>query len=127
MILCQFQIFGEGATSAHNTLLNVYKNGAVPTTGSYLGYNSEGGNTSWSGIAMAHPYDSSDNNDSTPYTQSFMYHDFPATTNTLTYAPGVKDSNAQNYAFYINRTVGSTGTGSYEVGVSFATVWEIAQ
>lgn len=127
MILCQFQIFGEGATSAHNNLLNVYKNGVVPTTGSYLGYNSEGGNTSWSGIAMAQPYDSADNNDSTPFTQSFIYHDFPNTTNTITYAPGIKDSNASNYSFYINRSGGSSGTGSYEVGVSYSTVWEIAQ
>jgi hypothetical protein len=127
MILCQFQIFGEGATTAHNNLFNVYKNGSVPTTGSYLGYNSEGGNTSWSGISIGQPYDSADNNDSTPSTQFFTYHDFPATTNTLTYAPGIKDSNASNYTYYINRCVGSSGTGSYEVGVSYSTVWEIAQ
>ena len=127
MILCQFQIFGEGTTSSHNYLFNVYKNGSVPTTGNYLGYNSEGGNTSWSGIAMVESYDSSANSASTPDSKMFMYHDFPGTTNTLTYAPGIKDSNASNYTYYINRTASDPGSGSYEVGVSYSTVWEIAQ
>ena len=127
MIVCQFQIFGEGTTNAHNYLFNVYKNGSVPTTGSYLGYNSEGGNTSWSGIAMVQSYDSSGNSESTPSTRMFMYHDFPNTTNAIIYAPGIKDSNASNYNFYINRPVSSSGEGSYEVGVSYSTVWEIAQ
>jgi len=122
MILCMFQIFGE--PSNHNTIFKVFKNGTVPT-GTYAGFNTTSGETSWSGIAMALPYETDYN--STPFSQTFYYHDFPNSTSQQTYAPGVKDSNNNNRTWYLNRPAGSAGTGIYETGVSFAIAWEIAQ
>jgi len=126
MIVCQFQIHLEISTGEHNMLFNVYKNGAVPT-GTYAGFNNVAGNNIWSGIAMCVKYDSAQNSDSTPDTTLFTYHDFPGTTNTLTYAPGIKSSDTGNRTFYINRTVASTGQNGYEIGTSYSIVWEIAQ
>lgn len=122
MIVCMFQVFGEG-DSTHDYIMRVFKNGAI-ATGTYAGFNTEAGNNHWSGIAMALPYEGDYN--STPHQSVFYYHDFPATTNALTYAPGVKDSYGTSRNYYINRTAGSTGTNGYENGVSFAIAWEIA-
>ena len=127
MILCQFQIHSEISTNDWDAMFTVYRNGVVPT-GTYAGFNTTVGNALWSGLSMTNPYDSSNNVDSTPFTSSFIYHDFPSTTNTLTYAPGIKTSNAGTIkTIYLNRTYTSTGTTSYEAGVCFSTVWEIAQ
>jgi hypothetical protein len=123
MILCMFQLFGEGV-STHEYVMRVFKNGAI-ATGTYAGFNTDAGNQHWSGMAMALPYEGDYN--STPHQSVFYYHDFPNTTNAITYAPGIKDGNGSNYTYYINRPVGSTGQGSYEVGVSFSIAWEIAQ
>jgi hypothetical protein len=123
MILCQFFSFGEGA-STHNYVYNVYKDGAVPT-GTYAGYNTTNGNQTYSGIAMALPYETDYN--STPFGTTFFYHDFPGDTSAHTYAPGVKESSGTNYTWYVNRTVGSAGAGGSENGVSFSIAWEIAQ
>lgn len=127
MIICQFQVHFEMSTSEWDAMFTVYRNGAVPT-GTYAGFNTVIGNNNWSGLSISSYYDSSNNADSTPNTQSFMYHDFPSTTNTLTYAPGIKTSSPSTVkTFYINRTVSSLGSSSYEAGVCFSTVWEIAQ
>lgn len=127
MILCQFQISAELSGNDWDAMFTIYKNGVVPT-GTYAGFNTVVGNALWSGLSMTGPYDSTNNVDSTPWTQSFVYHDFPNTTNTLTYAPGIKTSNSGSVkTFFINRTSSSLGTASFEVGVCFSTVWEIAQ
>jgi len=127
MILCQFQVHLELNSADWDAMFTVYRNGAVPT-GVYAGFNTVVGNANWSGLSITSYYDSTNNADSTPNTQSFMYHDFPNTTNTLTYAPGIKTSNSGSVkTFYINRTVSSLGAASYEAGVCFSTVWEIAQ
>jgi hypothetical protein len=123
LIVCQFQVHSEGA-STHDYILRVFKNGAVPT-GTYAGYNTAAGDQHWSGIAMPLPYETDYN--STPFTQNFMYYDFPNSTSTVTYAPGVKNTNGASYVYYVNRTVGSTGTTNYENGVSLSIAWEIAQ
>lgn len=126
MILCQFQIHSEISTNDWDAMFTVYRNGAVPT-GTYAGFNTTLGNALWSGLSMTNPYDSSNNTESTPFTSSFIYHDFPGTTNVLTYAPGIKTSNGGAIkTIYLNRSVG-TGNASFEVGVCFSTVWEIAQ
>ena len=122
MILCMFQIFGE--PSNHNTIFKVFKNGTVPT-GTYAGFNNVSGETSSSGIAMAMPYETDYN--STPFSQTFYYHDFPNSMSQQTYAPGVKHGSNSNQTWYLNRTAGSTGQNNYETGVSFAIAWEIAQ
>lgn len=121
LLFFNFQVHGE-LSGTHELMFTVHKNGTVPT-GTYSGQNSYQGTQTWSGIAMALPYES--DYSSTPFTQSFQYHDVPGVTSTLTYAPGLRGNSAQTY--YLNRTVGSAGTTSYETGVSFATVWEIAQ
>jgi hypothetical protein len=123
LIICQFQVHGEGASS-HNYIFRVFKNGSVPS-GTYAGYNTAAGDQQWSGIAMALPYES--DYSSTPFTQNFMYYDFPGSTSPITYAPGVKESGGVSYVWYLNRTVSSTGTTNQENGVSLSIAWEIAQ
>lgn len=124
MIICMFQIFGEGASS-HNYIFRVFKNGSLPT-GTYAGLNNETGNTNWSGIAMALPYES--DHDSTPHQSVFYYHDFPGSTNAVTYAPAIKNTDGGgSYTYYVNRSVNSSQSNSYENGVSFSIAWEIAQ
>lgn len=123
LIICQFQVHGEGASS-HNYIFRVFKNGTVPA-GTYAGYNTAAGDNHWSGIAMALPYET--NYASTPFTQNFMYYDFPGVTSELTYAPGVKESGGVSYVWYLNRTVSSTGATNQENGVSLSIAWEIAQ
>ena len=123
LIICQFQVHGEGA-SDHNYIFRVFKNGSVPA-GTYAGYNIAAGDNHWSGVAMALPYEG--DYSSTPFTQNFMYYDFPGSTSALTYAPGIKVSSATSYVWYLNRTVSSTGTTNQENGVSLSIAWEIAQ
>jgi hypothetical protein len=123
LIYCIFQIFGEGQ-STHDYIYRVFKNGAVPT-GTYAGFNTVSGDQHYSGIAQALPYEGDYN--STPYATTMQYHDYPGTSGTaITYAPGVKDSYGTSRVYFVNRTVGTPQNG-YEVGVSFATAWEIAQ
>ena len=127
MILCQFQVHLEMNSAEWDAMFTVYRTGSVPT-GTYAGFNTVIGNALWSGLAVTASYDGVNNASTTPYTQSFIYHDFPGTTNTLTYAPGIKTSDPTAKTFYINRTTSSsTGGNSNEMGVSFSTVWEIAQ
>ena len=123
MILCTFQVHGEGSAT-HDYIMRVYKNGALPS-GAYAGYNSVSGLVSYSGIASPMPYET--DYSSTPFTQTMHYHDFPGNTSTTTYAPGVTDSAGTARTYYINRTVGSTGTSGHETGVSFSIAMEVAQ
>ena len=122
LIICQFQVHGEGSTT-HDYIYRVFKNGSVPT-GTYAGFNTAAGDQHWSGIAMALPYETDYN--STPFTQNFMYYDFPNSTSAITYAPGVKDTYGTSRVYYVNRTVGASQAG-YETGVSLSIAWEIAQ
>lgn len=126
MIYCMFQIHGEGSSGEHNLMFNVYRSGSVPT-GTYSAFNTVTGNQIWSGVSMCAPYDSAQNSDSTPFTQTFFYHDFPLTTSALTYSPGVKSTDNASRTFHVNRCVGSTGASAYEIGVSYTILWEIAQ
>ena len=122
-----FQVFGEGGpsnASTHNFIMTVYKDAVVPS-GSFSGFNREGGNAIWSGMAMALPYETDYN--STPHQSVYYYHDFPGSTNPITYAPGVKSTDGSSYTYFINRTAGSLGTSGYENGTSFSIAWEIAQ
>lgn len=123
LIMCFFMVSGE-SSSTHNIIFNVYKDGSVAQS-PYTGYNSDAGQQSYSGVAMALPYEGDYN--STPFTQTFMWFDEPGNTNAHTYAPGVKESNNNNYTWYLNRTVGSTGTGSYETNISMSIAWEVKQ
>lgn len=122
LILCMFQVHGE-CGSTHDIIYRVYKNGSIPS-GSYAGYNTGVGDTPYSCISQALPYEGDYN--STPFTKCFFYHDFPGSVATQTYCPGVKESYNSNYTWYLNRAVGSPQNG-YECGVSFSIAWEIGQ
>jgi hypothetical protein len=126
MIICQFQIHGEGSSGEHNLMFNVYRNGSIPT-GTYSAFNTVAGNNIWSGVSMATIYDSAQNSDSTPTTQTFFYHDFPNTNSNLIYSPGVKSTDGTSRTFVVNRSIGSLGGSASEVGISYSMVWEIAQ
>ena len=123
LILCTFQIHGEGA-STHDYIYTVFKNGSMPG-GTYAGYNTAQGNQYWSGIAQALPYES--DYSSTPFTQHMTYFDFPNSTSEQLYAPGIRNAQGSNYTYYINRTVGSTGSANHEFGVCMSIAMEIAQ
>lgn len=122
LILIQWQLHGEGA-STHDYVYNVWKNGAIPT-GTYAGYNTASGNTAYSGVAQAMPYEGDYN--STPFTQHMQFIDYPNTTSAVIYGPGIKDSYSAARTWYLNRAVATPQNG-YEVAVSFVTAWEIAQ
>lgn len=122
MIFCQFMMFGEGS-GTHEYMYRIFKNGAQ-ATGSYPGYNSVQGTNYWSGLSMAIGYETDYN--STPDTRTFFYFDYPGSTASVTYAPALVNSGGSSSTWYMNRTAGSTGTGSYETGVSIGIIWEIA-
>jgi hypothetical protein len=123
MIVCTFQIFGEGA-STHDYNMTVFKNGAVPD-GPYAGYNNRADRQFWSGYAMPLPYET--DYSSTPFTSTMRYFDFPNTTNEITYAPGIQNSAGTSYLWYLNRCVSGLGSTNVENGVSVSMAWEIAQ
>lgn len=123
MILCTFQVSGEGS-GTHDYIMRVYKNGIIPS-GVYAGFNNVSGLQAYSGIAMPLPYEV--DYGSTPFTQTMSYHDFPGSTSTIFYAPGVIDTNGTARTYYINRTVASAGAANYETGVSFSIAMEVAQ
>lgn len=123
MIYCTFQVHGEG-DGTHDYVYLIFKNGSA-AAGSYPGYNSVDGNQTWSGISQALPYEGDYN--STPFTKTFHYIDFPGSTSTVFYAPAVRDSYGTNRTWYVNRTVGSAGQGGHETAVSYAIAMEVAQ
>jgi hypothetical protein len=93
--------------------------------GTYAGYNNDAGNQNWSGIAQALPYETDYN--STPFTQTFTYFDFPNSNTEQLYAPGIRNAAGTNYSYFINRTAGSAGAANHERGVSMSIAMEIAQ
>mgnify|MGYP000579564851 CR=1 FL=1 len=66
-------------------------------------------------------------NNSTPTYKNMTYVDLPNSTSALTYGLGVRSSTGSNYTLYVNRTTGSGGTDSYETGVSWCIIKEIAR
>jgi hypothetical protein len=79
----------------------------------------------WGSMAVT-PYDRGDNS-STPQKVTLMWMDIPGTTDMITYGVGFRSGGAGDPTCYFNRTASSTGTDSYEVGVSTGLAWEIAQ
>jgi hypothetical protein len=56
-----------------------------------------------------------------------LYIDTPQSTNAVTYQLAVGGSGASAYTFYLNRTVGNTGSDNQEIMVSSVVAWEILQ
>lgn len=121
IILCQFQVFAE--TPSIDNIYRVFKNGNLIEF-PQPSFNSVIGNQHWSGISMIGYYETDYN--STPFTTLFYYYDVPGTTSEIFYAPAIKNSSGSNVTITINRTIGATAS-AYEVGVSYTTLWEIAQ
>ena len=67
-----------------------------------------------------------ENNESTPF--NFGFHglvDSPSTTSAITYTIQIRKPSTSS-TFYYNRTLGSSDTSSYERGLSWITVMEVA-
>lgn len=121
LLLVQWMINGEVHQDVNFVL---HRDNELITTAGYTGYNSQGGNARWSGIATGY-YDQ--NQDSTP-SNWFIQFAVPAVTISPTVLSlAVRSSSGSDYTFALNRTVSSTGADSYEAGISTGTIWEIAQ
>ena len=92
--------------------------------GTVVGFNTEVGNTRWSGIGVSE-YGHGFDNDSTPSYLHLCYVDLPGTVGPHAYSLGVRSSTGTNYTVRINRALNGFGD-SYEGGVSWCMVQEIA-
>ncbi len=120
LLLVQWQVMYE---SDYNSVFRVYRDNGLVYTSGYQGYNENDGNT-WSGVASLQ-YDT--DVASTPSNQLVQYFVPAGSTNTTTLQLSVRSSIPSAATFYLNRSVNSAGTGAYEIGVSTAVIWEIAQ
>jgi hypothetical protein len=96
----------------------------VTRDGNPLTDSSNSSNTRWAGIT-AESYDS--DNNSTPDNTYIRIIDFNTQSTSTTYELRVRSSDSSQPTCYLNRTVGSTGTDSYEAGLSSGVAWEIWQ
>lgn len=104
----------------YDTTFQALRNGSV------VGYNTDAGNVRYSGIGSG-DYEYGWDLNSTPSYKNMTYVDLPNTTSATTYGLGVRSSTTGNYTMYLNRTAGSSGTDSYETGVSWCIIREIAR
>jgi len=101
----------------HDTSFLVHQNGSL------IGYNTNRGNTRWSGI-LTPAYDN--NYNSTPQNNSINWFVKAGNTTSRYYDLAVRSSSGGNYTFSLNRTLGSTGTDGHEIGISFGFAREIS-
>jgi hypothetical protein len=94
--------------------------------GTVIGFNSADGNIRWSGIGVGE-YEHTFDNSSTPTYMNLAYVDIPGTVGPHTYSLGCRSSSGANYTVHINRTVAQVGTDSYETGVSWCIIEEVAR
>lgn len=109
-----------GYESNYNGVFNIFKNGTILSNG----YNTEIGNTHYSGYASA-AYDS--DVASTPNRITITYFDTPNSTSELTYGISFRSASGSNQSIFINRAVASGGGTDYENQVSLGYIMEIAQ
>lgn len=120
LLIVQWQVMYE---TDYNSVFRVYRDGGLVYQSGYQGYNENDGNT-WSGVAPA-VYDT--DTASTPQV-SFIQYIVPAnSTAGTTLQLSIRSSIPTGATFYLNRTVNSGGASAYEMGVSTAVCWEIAQ
>lgn len=120
LLIVQWQVSYE---TDYNSVFRVYRDGGLVYTSGYQGYNENDGNT-WSGVAPA-AYDT--DTASTPAVTFIQYFVPSGSTSSTTLQLAIRSSNPTGATFYLNRSVNSAGTGAYEIGVSTAVCWEIAQ
>jgi hypothetical protein len=118
-IICNWMINGE---VIYNTVWLVHRDGALITTAGEEGRNSIS-NNQWVGFSPS-VYDANDQS-STPSTYTIQYSQIAGSTDTRTYAPAIRSSEATAYTFYLNRTVASTGAAAYENMVSTGVLYEV--
>ena len=116
MVYCQWWLFYE---SHHDITFQAQRNSTV------IGFNNEVGNVRWSGIGAAE-YEHSFDLASTPSYLHMCYVDFPGTVGPHTYSLGCRASAGTNYDLRVNRSY-SSFSDSYEAGVSWVVIEEIAQ
>lgn len=116
LVYIKWWIFYE---AHHNITFQAKRNDVV------VGFNTEAGDVRWSGIASAE-YEHSHDQGSTPSYAHFCYIDEPGTVGIHTYSLGSRSSSSANYQVRMNRSW-SNYTDSYEAGVSWAMIEEIAQ
>lgn len=120
-IYVQWWLFYE---SHHDIMFQGLRNG-TQISGVFASFNTQAGQQPWSGLASAE-YEHSFDQSSTPSYEHMCWMDQPGSVGPHTYSLGSTCSNGNNYSIQINRTWSSTGSDSYEVGVSWAMIEEIA-
>lgn len=103
----------------HTSIFKLFRNTNGANT--QIGNNATDSNY-WSGLWV--PGYDVDNN-STPRTSTLMFLDSPASTNTCTYQLMIQSAGSGATTFYLNRSVGSAGQASYNVGISQVFLQEI--
>jgi hypothetical protein len=120
-LIMQWMLNGEGG---HDAVFLIHKDGSLITTAGATGYNSEGGNSRWSGVvAVAYDVD----NSTTQSNYFIQYECLSGSTATQVFAPATRASGGTSTTFYLNRTVASAGADTQEATISNGTIWEIAQ
>lgn len=123
LLIVQWMINGEASVASWDMVYLVHRDGVLITTPGFEGYNSQGGNQRWSGMASG-MYDV--DSDST-MANIFLQYAIPSGSMTSqTFAPAVRSSNGTAKTFFLNRTVASAGQDSYEATVSSGVIWEVA-
>ena len=120
LLLVQWQVMYE---ADYNSVFRVYRDGGLVYTSGYQGYNENDGNT-WSGVAPG-VYDT--DTASTPQVSFIQYFVPAGSTAATTLQLSIRSSIPASATFYLNRSVNSAGSSAYEIGVSTAVIWEIAQ
>lgn len=123
LLLCRWMINGE---MHWDSVFTINRDGALVTTAGYQGYNTQAGNSPWSGIVSGR-YDRGDVN-STQNNWFIQYWVPSYSTNTTTIYPAVRSANnGDSKTLYLNRTAGSAGQDGHETAVSTGYIMEIAQ
>lgn len=118
LIKCEWYIFGE--TNSHDSGFTVSLDGSIPTDG----YNTAINKQLTGHLVQAGMYEN--NYSSTPEIVPLHYA-FIAKSKHHTIAPVFKSSSIITRTYYLNRTVNSTGSASYETGISWGIIKEVAQ
>lgn len=116
-IICEWVINYE---SANDGVHLMHKDGALMTDS----YNNVQGNARWSGLVPM-VYDV-DNNSTTSNLKILYVDSTTGSTAARSYAPAVRASQGGAFTYYLNRTVLYAGQDSYEAGVSYGIVTEVA-
>jgi hypothetical protein len=120
-LIMQWMINGE---MNENNVILVHRDGSLITTAGETAYNSEAGNSRWSGVASS-IYDA--DVASTIENYFIQYFCTAGSTSAQTFAPAVRASGGTAHTFFLNRTANGSLADNQESTISTGIVWEIAQ